>query len=113
MISNEWLRLRSTGSKSCAGPSLRIAVRVVVLAARQSVPVVFPRREFAVAGRRPDRLSLAIAPGFIARCDLAVGRKRSKFRLHFRGAPLDAACAECHVSQLWLQDGAMSVKDFA
>src|SRR5262249_10952392 len=41
--------------KSCAGPSLRIAVRVVVLAARQSVPVVFPRREFAVAGRRPDR----------------------------------------------------------
>jgi hypothetical protein len=22
------------------------------------------------------------------------------------------ACAECHVSQLWLQDGAMSVKDF-
>jgi len=87
---NEWLRLRSTGSKSCAGSSLRIAVCVVVLAARQSVPVVFPRREFAVAGRRPDRLSLAIAAGFIARCDLAVGGKRSKFRLHFRGAPLDA-----------------------
>src|SRR6516165_8629005 len=49
-----------------------------------------PRREFAVAGRRPGRLSLAIAAGFIARCDLAVGGKRSKFRLHFRGAPLDA-----------------------
>src|SRR6516162_3719997 len=38
----------------------------------------------------PGRLSLAVAAGFIARCDLAVGGKRSKFRLHFRGAPLDA-----------------------
>src|SRR5215468_1215507 len=52
--------------------------------------LVFPRREFAVAGRRPGRLSLAVAAGFIARWDLAVGGKRSKFRLHFRGAPLDA-----------------------
>ena len=43
-----------------------------------------------MAGRRPGRLSLAVAAGFIARCDLAVGGKRSKFRLHFRGAPLDA-----------------------
>ena len=32
--------------------------------------LVFPRREFAVAGRRPSRLSLAVAAGFIARCDL-------------------------------------------
>src|SRR6516164_9434574 len=49
-----------------------------------------PRREFAVAGRRPGRLSLAIAAGFIARCDLAVGGKRSKFRLICGGAPLAA-----------------------
>ena len=43
---NKWLRLRSTGSKSCAGSSPRIAMRPVVFAARQAVPVVFPRREF-------------------------------------------------------------------
>src|SRR5262249_37225009 len=112
MIANEWLRLRSTGSKSCAGPSLRIAVRVVVLAARQSVPVVFPRREFAVAGRRPDRLSLAFRPDFLLRAALPSGENRASFAYISEGRHSTLACAECDVSRLWLQDGAMSAKDF-
>src|SRR5262249_62357802 len=51
---------------------------------------------------------------FIARSDLPVGGKRSRFRLHLPGAdkPLDARLRRVQGSLLRPQDGTMSAKDF-
>src|SRR6516162_3260760 len=56
----------------------------------------------------------ATSDRFIVRSDLAVGGKRTEFRLHLRGPAgrSTLACAECDVSLLWPQDGTMSAKDF-